>query len=181
MARTKNADQQAQQTRKRLREALLALMEQRGFAKVNVQQICMQAGVSRGTFYLHYQHKHALLDELIDHMIEESGSDERQADLTECQRICANAAYAPLYQDDEAAARLISRLVERNAARAIPSLMADCKLDEVQASALFAYMLYGNVAVNRLMGWRMDGEWDRASRTARTFAEGGLAALRAQG
>ena len=36
------------------------------FAKMTVADICRRAEINRGTFYLHYEDKYALLDALID-------------------------------------------------------------------------------------------------------------------
>ena len=49
-----------------IREAFFALLAEVGFAKMTVADICRHADINRGTFYLHYEDKFALLDALID-------------------------------------------------------------------------------------------------------------------
>ncbi|RHN36006.1 TetR/AcrR family transcriptional regulator [Collinsella sp. AF29-7AC] len=49
-----------------IREAFFALLAEVGFAKMTVADICRRAEINRGTFYLHYEDKYALLDALID-------------------------------------------------------------------------------------------------------------------
>ncbi len=49
-----------------IREAFFALLAEVGFAKMTVADICRRADINRGTFYLHYEDKFALLDALID-------------------------------------------------------------------------------------------------------------------
>ena len=49
-----------------IREAFFALLAEVGFAKMTVADICRSADINRGTFYLHYEDKFALLDALID-------------------------------------------------------------------------------------------------------------------
>ena len=49
-----------------IREAFFALLAEVGFAKMTVADICRCADINRGTFYLHYEDKFALLDALID-------------------------------------------------------------------------------------------------------------------
>lgn len=49
-------------TRTGLRDALLALMAERGWDDVSVQDICQRANVGRSTFYLHFQSKEELLE-----------------------------------------------------------------------------------------------------------------------
>ena len=49
-----------------IQEAFFALLAEVGFAKMTVADICRRAEINRGTFYLHYEDKYALLDALID-------------------------------------------------------------------------------------------------------------------
>ena len=49
-----------------IQEAFFALLAEVGFAKMTVADICRRADINRGTFYLHYEDKFALLDALID-------------------------------------------------------------------------------------------------------------------
>jgi AcrR family transcriptional regulator len=55
-----------------LRNALIALMEERGFDGFTVNDLCLRAGLNRGTFYNHYKDK----DDLLAHF-----EDEVMADL----------------------------------------------------------------------------------------------------
>lgn len=59
-------DLRVRRTHKLLREALLTLMVERGFASLTVQEITEQAMVNRATFYRHYRDKHDLLERCMD-------------------------------------------------------------------------------------------------------------------
>jgi AcrR family transcriptional regulator len=50
-------------TRREILEAALSLFERQGFDAVTVEQICQAADVARGTFFLHFPAKSALLRE----------------------------------------------------------------------------------------------------------------------
>ncbi len=50
-----------QRTRRTLREALLALLLERGWDAVTVQDVCERADVGRSTFYTHFADKEELL------------------------------------------------------------------------------------------------------------------------
>jgi AcrR family transcriptional regulator len=54
-------DRRTQRTRKMLSDALLALIEERGYDSITVQQITNRANLGRATFYLHYKDKEQLL------------------------------------------------------------------------------------------------------------------------
>ena len=60
------------ETEMKIQQAFMTLMHQEGFGKLSVQQLAKLAGISRGTFYLHYFDKYDLLahyeDEMIGHV-----------------------------------------------------------------------------------------------------------------
>ena len=56
-----NTDRRLQRTRQALRHALLALLPQKGWDEVTVQDICDCANIGRSTFYMHFQNKEELL------------------------------------------------------------------------------------------------------------------------
>lgn len=70
-------DRRVQRTRRLLREALLSLIRERGFAALSVQHIIDRADVGRATFYAHFDNKEDLLF---------SGLDELRASLLALQR-----------------------------------------------------------------------------------------------
>ncbi len=47
-------------------EALLSILDEKDFEYISVKEICKKAGVSRSTFYLHYETMNDLLDETLD-------------------------------------------------------------------------------------------------------------------
>jgi len=54
-------DRRVQRTRRALREALVALILERGWDAVSVQDICDRADIGRSTFYTHFADKEELL------------------------------------------------------------------------------------------------------------------------
>jgi AcrR family transcriptional regulator len=54
-------DPRVVRTRTALREALVALILERGWDAISVQDVCERAGVGRSTFYIHYGDKEDLL------------------------------------------------------------------------------------------------------------------------
>jgi AcrR family transcriptional regulator len=62
-SRIKNpkVDRRSLRTRQALRNALLALIKEKGFEAVSVEEITERANLGRATFYLHYQDKEDLL------------------------------------------------------------------------------------------------------------------------
>lgn len=54
--------EQAQETERKILNAALALMRERGFDKVSVRDICKAAGITTGAFYHHFPSKESLLE-----------------------------------------------------------------------------------------------------------------------
>jgi len=57
----KNKDRRVQRTHQLLREALFALIQERGFERLSVQDIIDRANIGRATFYAHFDNKEDLL------------------------------------------------------------------------------------------------------------------------
>lgn len=54
-------DRRVQRTRRALRDALVALIVERGWEKFTVQDVCDRADVGRSTFYMHFADKEELI------------------------------------------------------------------------------------------------------------------------
>lgn len=137
-----------------IREAFFELLAEVGFAKMTVADICRRAEINRGTFYLHYEDKFALLDALIDEALAAAPPLEGTEAGALCQRPPANDDYYLLYSDDDAYARVAQHVIERGAAQMVPSIMEKTGLSREDAYLLFVHNVQGNLAVNRLLGWR---------------------------
>lgn len=60
-SRSRTPDRRVQKTRKLLSEALVALILEKGYEAVSIQDIIDRANVGRSTFYSHYENKEQLL------------------------------------------------------------------------------------------------------------------------
>jgi AcrR family transcriptional regulator len=67
-------DLRVRRTRKLLRDALIALTGEKGFAAVTVGDITARAMVNRATFYRHYQDKYDLIMAVIREVLAELGT-----------------------------------------------------------------------------------------------------------
>src|SRR5579864_563044 len=64
-----SGDLRARRTRKLLRDALLELIEERGFDAITVGEIAERAMVSRAAFYRYYQDKYDLVEQIFEEMV----------------------------------------------------------------------------------------------------------------
>lgn len=67
----KPMDRRVRRTRRRLREALIALILEKGYDPITIQDITDRADLSRATFYLHYRDKDELLANSLEAMFDE--------------------------------------------------------------------------------------------------------------
>jgi AcrR family transcriptional regulator len=61
-----NEDRRVRRTRRSLQQALVALITERGYEKITVQDVLDRADVGRSTFYAHYRDKDALFASCFD-------------------------------------------------------------------------------------------------------------------
>lgn len=58
-------------TRKKLRGSFLELLKTRTLSEMNIKDLTNQAGVTRGTFYLHYKDKDTFIETIMEEIIED--------------------------------------------------------------------------------------------------------------
>ena len=170
-------DRRRRYTLRVIREAFFDLLAEEGFAKMTVADICRRAEINRGTFYLHYEDKYGLLDAMIDEALAAAPPLDGGEMATVCQRPPADDRYLMLYTDDEAYARVARRVIERGAEQAVPSIAERTGLSREDAYLLFVCNAQGNLAVNRMLGWKRGPAFDDAKRLLNRYSEGGFAAV----
>ena len=81
-----DADPRVKRTRKLLEEAFVALLAEKTFHRISVQDIAERATVNRATFYAHFEDKFALMDQLIRDAFRENPSLHANHSLTRMDR-----------------------------------------------------------------------------------------------
>ncbi|KWW17585.1 hypothetical protein AS888_21420 [Peribacillus simplex] len=64
-------EEMIQKTKAHIQHHFVALVEAEGFTHVSVKKIAERANINRGTFYLHYADKYALMDQLQQDLLDE--------------------------------------------------------------------------------------------------------------
>ncbi len=75
MDKSQPIDRRIQRTRHLLRDALFALISERGYESLSIQDITERANLGRTTFYLHYRDKEELLRSSVKALIQELRQD----------------------------------------------------------------------------------------------------------
>lgn len=104
----RKTDRRILRTRRALREALMALIIEKGYEAISIQDITDRADVSRTTFYLHYRDKEELLAsgmrELYDELlaaylpfsaaeVQQTGFSSAMLDAGDYEHVAENAAF----------------------------------------------------------------------------------------
>lgn len=70
----KNEDTRVQYTKRVLKDALLKILKSKPISKVTIKELCEEAGLNRGTFYLHYNEPNDVLREIERDFVQEKFS-----------------------------------------------------------------------------------------------------------
>ena len=167
-----------------IKDALLELLQNTSYEKITVTALCKQSEITRATFYLHYNNIDNVLDELLDDALRlteldaiqplpsaisnrsienEKNIEERNPDpdalLPACQRAASNPKYRILFLDESLSHHMLRKLYQIQKPQRIPEIMRDYHLNEWEAEKIFLYMLHGNFAVNKSLGWEKNEDW----------------------
>jgi AcrR family transcriptional regulator len=100
-------DRRVKRTRKTLQDALIALILEKGYEAITVQDVIDRADVGRSTFYAHFVDKEALLLSQFEHLqadferhFDENAADDASADLLDFSGVMFQHAqrYRRVYQ-----------------------------------------------------------------------------------
>lgn len=103
-------DRRVARTRASLQDALIALIPERGYAAITVEDICARANIGRSTFYAHYPDKEALRAATIEaHLHALTRPNETPSDNVPQDRLFAFSL--PMFEHAHAARALHAALV----------------------------------------------------------------------
>lgn len=178
-------------TRIVIKDSLLELLHHTPYEKITVTAVCKEAGITRATFYLHYQNMDEVLDETLDDALRlteldpaferfessheayfrsrENEEKDIDAFLPACQRAASNPKYRVLFLNETMTHLILDKLYRKERSIRIPDIMKAHQLTEWEADIIFRYMLYGNFAVNKSLAWIKNEDWYHAQDLIRNF------------
>lgn len=200
----RKTDRRTLYTKMVIKDALLELMKERGFEQITVTAICKEADVTRTTFYQHFDHLTAVLDEALTealkmaegnsiHLNEELvrmfrliADGERDPEklqacdamLPICQRAANLPKYRVLFLDESLSGYILKTLLQTQKGKMVPLLMQCANLPQKEAEMLFVFILHGSFSVNKTLKWEKNRTWYEIQGTLLRFMLGGIDALR---
>ena len=180
-------DRRARFTREALKDALLALLGEKGFNDISVAELCRRADVTRATFYRHFGGIMDVVDLLVDDAFDvakniksENASlallerlqavaalrapnelRKHESLLPTCQRLAHDEKYLPLLMDTALAEHVIHRIYLIEHDSSVPMYMLAGGIRRDEAELLFQRDLYGAFYMNRALRWKKDDLWYR--------------------
>ena len=180
----KKVDPRTTQTKIRIKNMLLQLIKHSSFEKVTVSQLCKEAGINRGTFYLHYCDLYAVLDELMEEALwDEPSAEPYHCSLTAehyqcpygiCDKIHTHPEYGVIFFDDSLTGTVIEKIAEQSKDKYIASLVQQLSLTAEQAETIFYFQLNGCLAVNKKIYRNGGRDWEASRDLIGGFIQSGL-------
>ena len=167
----RKTDRRTLYTRMVVKESLLKLLAKKDYANITVADICREAELSRGTFYLHYNNILQVVEELFDDALKNMHSVLAQIGCTVatdekcayplCRFLRENKHYQPLFFSDSLRSHAIERLSEFNRGNYIMKLREKTKLSQEVLEEIFYFQLNGCLAVSRRNIGISDEAWSK--------------------
>lgn len=175
-------DLRVRRTRKLLRQALIELTIEKGFAAITVQDIAERAMVNRATFYRHYVDKYDLLDQYMNGLYELTASQEAlprmqpQDPASErppvglvrlLEHVQANADFYRVMlgeKGDPAFVQRMQQYIEKRFRSLLPSAGAQTKTSRLPLDLCLSYVAHAGVGA--IVWWLTDGQSRSAEQVA---------------
>lgn len=183
----KKTDRRTIYTKNAIKNSLLDVLQKKNFTDVTVTEVCRNAEINRGTFYLHYTNMTGVLNEIIDDVFQNAKSLFEHLNLDNynpssrcktpfCQHIQNSGKSKVIFLDDTLTGYIIKKLYNYYKEDFIAQLTAISDLTEKQAYAIFIFQMNGCFAVNKAMHWNCpdNKEWCPVQETIDGFIQRGI-------
>ena len=180
----RKTDRRTLYTRMVIKEAMLELLTEMDYSELTVADICRQAEINRGTFYLHYDNISQVLDALFDDALgnthsvlaqigSETAKDEKCA-YPLCRFLRENKKYQPLFFSDSLHSYVVDRMAESYRRSFVERLQKESGLGEETLNALFYFQLNGCLAISKRNIAVSDDAWSEIQCSVDRFLKHGF-------
>ena len=165
--KTRKQDRRTRYTRQTIKDTFLELLKQKSFTKITVTEVCKNAEINRGTFYLHYYDIYDVLSDIFNDMTQDMLTtvdhlfclNQKSCSYPFCQKIQMESQYRALFLDDAIAPILLEKIAENTKEGYVTWLMSHSLLTFEQAESVFYFQMNGCLSINRLMLRNHCNDW----------------------
>lgn len=182
--KSRKTDRRTLYTRMVIKEALLSLLTDKEYADITIADLCRQAEISRGTFYLHYNNLREVLDALFDdvlgrmnHVLVQVGCmtvAEQEQRYPLCQFLRENKQYQPLFFSDSLHSTVVEKLQHSCWSDFVSRLGGQGGLSEEILKAIFTFQLNGCLAISKKNVDIPDEDWKEIQCKVDQFLKNGF-------
>lgn len=182
--KTRKTDRRTLYTRMVIKDAMLELLAEKDYGDITVADLCRQAEINRGTFYLHYSNISEVLDALFEEALGFTHSVLRQLDCATaqdekcayplCRFLRENRKYQPLFFSDSLHSYVVDRMAESYRQSFVERMGRETGLGEASLSALFYFQLNGCLAISKRNLTVPDETWNEIQCDVDRFLKNGF-------
>lgn len=185
-AKTRKTDRRTLYTRMVIQDALLELLAEKDYSDITVADLCRQAEINRGTFYLHYKNITQVLDAVYTEAMENthsvllqvgcSSAGEEKSGYPLCRFLREYKKYQPLFFSDSLHGYVEGRMAEAYRSSFVERLKCT-GLGEDVLTALFHFQLNGCLAISKRNLAVSDEAWEEIQCNVDRFLKNGFESL----
>ncbi len=186
--REKKTDRRTLYTRMVIKDALLSLLTEKEYADITVADLCREAEINRGTFYLHYDNIRQVMDELFDDALSRTHGVLTQLGCAEraeqrcsyplCRFLRENRKYQPLFFSESLQSRAIERIAAGSREAFLEQMHEQTGLSDEVLTAILYLQISGCLAISRRSTDIPDGQWEQIRCEVDRFLKAGVEELK---
>ncbi len=183
----KKTDRRTLYTKKVIKDSFLLLKRSKAYADITVADLCREAEISRGTFYLHYRNTADVLHEVLEEAVSAISSLEHQLYPQQCANaqcgyplcryIRENETYHCLFFDDTLSALIVGKIYSAHKESIIRVWAERTRLSVEQLEMIAWFQLNGCFAAAKKSKHVSDESWAETQNMIDTFLRKGFATL----
>ena len=164
----RKTDRRTLYTRMVIKDALLNLLAEKEYADITIADLCREAEINRGTFYLHYDNLRRVMDELFDEALSNMNGvlvqigcapAGKNCNYPLCHFLRQNGKYQPLFFSDSLRSHVVERIAAAEWADFSEYMGKQSGLNDEVLKAILYFQINGCLAITKNNIDISDTEW----------------------
>lgn len=181
-------DKRSRNTIEQIKEAFLSVKRRKSFCDITVTDVCREAHISRGTFYLHFDNMDRVLDAVLGDFFSKTKDVLKQVGIVEeaqfecskyplCQFVRENPQFHCIFLDEALTSKIIQKIVDISEDSFVAQMQAKSVLTVEQIRTLLYFQLNGCLAVSRMKVREPNSIWCTTYQMLDKFLHAGYGAF----